>query len=116
MTSPATSAAGNSGSLVSSIVSPAAFNSSAARSNAAFTSGSPAFEKSSGMRPALRRDSGLPAPGARRTGSSEAVGSPASGPAIAWRTSRQSAAERARGPTLSKVHEHTMAPARLTRP
>ena len=44
------------------------------------------------------------------------VGSAASGPAIASRTSAQSSAVRAIGPSLSSVHESAIAPLRETSP
>src|SRR5206468_11703512 len=46
----------------------------------------------------------------------DAVGSAASGPAIASSTTAQSSALRAIGPILSSVHESAIAPCRLTSP
>src|SRR5688572_29573563 len=52
----------------------------------------------------------------RRYGTSTVTGSLGSIPAIACSTSSQSAAVRARGPILSRLHDSGMTPCRLTSP
>src|ERR1044071_1959162 len=51
-----------------------------------------------------------------QAGAPSVVGSSGSGPAIAAKTSAQSSAVRASGPTVSSVNESGIALARLTRP
>ena len=117
MSTPATSLAGNSGSFAGSSASPAAASSPTAWSNACLTSGSaPLTVKFISTTAPRSSASGVRGARVKSAGSRELVGSAGSWPAMAWSTARQSAAERASGPTLSKVHAHTMAPWRLTRP
>src|SRR2546427_261169 len=112
---PVTLPNGNSGSFVSSTRAPARGSSSRAARKARSPDLSPCLSKSSFSQPIFSRltDAGSDG-GAGR--SSDEYGSSGSRPWMRSRTSSQSLAERAIGPSLSSDQESAIAPCRDTRP